>query len=108
MATKKIIAIASEIPTCRFVSCSSSSTDWLAAIIRARTPIASDWPSTMTPRRTGLRRMGCRSATDSMCVGLDVDVARRATHGDRPVAGAAHHHPFDDGLAAVEVRGCGG
>ena len=66
MATKKIIAIASETPTWRLVSCSSSSTDWFAAIISARTPIARDWPSTITPRKPGLRRMGCRSATDSM------------------------------------------
>ena len=60
------IAIVSDTPSCRDDSCSSSSIECLDATISARTPIASDWPSTMIPRRSGLRNTGCRLATDSI------------------------------------------
>ena len=44
--------------TCRGVSRSSSSRDWLAETINARMPIASDCPSTMIPRKNGFPRSG--------------------------------------------------
>ncbi len=58
IATNTIIATARARPTWRDVSCSSSSMDWFVAISSARVPIASDWPSTMIPRRNGLARSG--------------------------------------------------
>ena len=66
IATKKIIASASANPTCREVSCSSSSIDWFVAINSARVPIESDWPSTRIPRRNGLAKSGWRLAIESM------------------------------------------
>ncbi len=66
IATNAIIATASATPTCRRDSCSSSSSAWFDAIVSARTPIASDCPSTMIPRRNGLRQIGWRFATESI------------------------------------------
>ena len=40
--TNRSMATASETPTCRDVSCSSSSSEWLAETMSAFTPIASD------------------------------------------------------------------
>ena len=101
--TNNTRASASETPICLDVSCSSSSTDWFAATIRARIPIASDWPSTMTPRSSGLRRIGCRSAIERMSCDSRWTLAARTTHRDRPVVGAAHHDALDDRLSAVQV-----
>ncbi len=58
IATKKTMASASANPTCRDVSCSSSSIDWFVAISSARVPIESDWPRTRIPRRNGLAKSG--------------------------------------------------
>ena len=108
IATKKTIAIASETPTWRLVSCSSSSTDWLAAIIRRADADRERLAEHDHATQARFAQDGVPVGHRLDVVGLDVDVARGATHGDRPMAGAAHHHPFDDGLAAVEVRGRGG
>ena len=58
MPTNSTSASTTDRTTCRGVSRSSSSSDWLAEIINARMPIASDWPSTMIPRKNGLPNSG--------------------------------------------------
>ena len=80
----------------------SSSSDALAENFNAFTPSHIAWPSVPTPRRTGYLKIGYFSETrgsgDSSVTISPFGFADRHAVAVR----RAHHHAFDDGLAADE------
>ena len=63
-AANRVKARTMDPAICFEVSCSSSSTDWLAEMVKARTPIDRAWPSASTPLIPGFASSGKRLAID--------------------------------------------
>src|SRR5918992_1505977 len=84
-AENKTMDTARVPPSWRSLSCSSSSREWLAEIIKALIPIASDSPRTRQPRSKGRLSQGYRSAargSGNRSTAIDSSGRRHATDQD--------------------------